>query len=178
MIENLIAFENGGKIDVYQMVDRAASDFEKIYTCCEYFAKQGARTIIAPRFDYVIGNPVYECIYASLKGTPYWGKCPDFSVNGVWYEHEGFDEEKDLSTPQKRADTFSLMIRRGIKQSDRLVVEDSGFGRSYARRTIFNRVYLENQDIKEVFVRTPKGLELIYKKESGLTLASPLSPNP
>ena len=27
-----------------------------------------------------------KAIYASLKGTPYWGKCPDFNVDGVWYK--------------------------------------------------------------------------------------------
>ena len=62
--------------------------------------------------------------------------------------------------------------------TDRLVIEDSDFGRSYAKRTIFNRVHFEKQDIKEVYIRTSKGLELLYKKESGLTKAIPLSPNP
>jgi len=166
MIETLIEYDNGGKIEVYKMVDKSASDYHKIYACCEFFAKQGAKTIITPRFDYIIGNPIYENIYASLKGTPYWGKCPDFKVDDIWYEHEGFDETKDLSNPKKRADTFSLMLKRGIKQSDRLVIEDSDFGRSYAKRTIFNRVHFEKQDIKEVYIRTSKGLELLYIKKA------------
>jgi len=46
---------------------------------------------------------------------------PDFTVNGAWYEHEGYDTGKDLTNPDKRADTFSKMMNRGIKQSDRLI---------------------------------------------------------
>jgi hypothetical protein len=73
-----------------------ASDYRKVYACCEYFAQQGANVLITPAFLVdTIGNPLYEKIYASLKGTPYWGKCPDFYVNGVWYEHEGYDVSKN-----------------------------------------------------------------------------------
>ena len=135
MIETLIEYENGGRIDVYQ---------------------------ITPRFDETIGNLEYEMVYASLRGTPFWGRCPDFCVDGVWYEHEGYDVNKDLSNPQKRADTFSLMIKHGVKQADRLIVEDCGVGRSYAKRTIYNRVHFENQCITEVYIRTPFGLEHLY----------------
>ena len=83
--------------------------------CCDYFAKQGAKTLITPRFSDTVKNPDYAIIYASLKGTPYWGKCPDFCVNGVWYEHEGYDETKDLSDGRKRADTFSKMMNPHTK---------------------------------------------------------------
>ena len=165
MIDTLKQYGNGGKIEVYRMVDQTTSDFKKIFTCCEYFAMQGKRVVMTPSFLVdTIGNPVYEAIYASLKGTPYWGKCPDFNVNGVWYEHEGYDVKKDLSNLHKKADTFSLMMRRGIKQSDRVILEDCGVGRSYVNRNIYNRIHFEKQNITELYFRTPTGLELIYKK--------------
>ena len=166
MIKTLIEYPYGGKIDVFQSVVQTTGDFKKIYACCDFFAKQGAKTLITPRFSETVGNPDYAIIYASLMGTPYWGKCPDFSVNGVWYEHEGFDETKDLSDWEKRARTFSKMVARGIKQSDRLIVEDCFVGRNYARRNIFNRVRFEKQNISEVYIRTDNGFELIYKKEA------------
>ena len=165
MVNTLIEYESGGKIEVYQMVDTTTSDFKKIYACCEYFAQQGAKTIITPRFSETIGNQDYHTIYASLKNTPYWGRCPDFNVDGVWYEHEGYDENKDLSERQKRADTFCLMMKRGVKQSNRVIVEDCGVGRFYAKRTIYNRIHFEQQNIFEVYIRTTSGLELLYKKE-------------
>ena len=168
MIITLKEYDNGGKIDVYQMVDQTTGDFDRIYACCDYFAKQGKITLIMPRFDVTISNPDYWKIYAFLKDTPYWGRCPDFLVNGVWYEHEGYDETKDFSShPKKRANTFSKMVQRGIKQSDRIIVEDCGVGYFFARRTIYKRVRFENQNITEVYIRTATSLELLYKKEEG-----------
>ena len=104
MIITLKEYKNGGKIEVYDLVDQNASDFDNVFACCEYFAKQGKHVIITPSFSGdVFRNPNYLLIYASLMGTPYWGKCPDFIVDGVWYEHEGYDEEKDLTDRQKKS---------------------------------------------------------------------------
>ena len=166
MIETLIEYENGGRVDVHSIINRDASDFDKIFACCDYFAKQGAKTIMTPHFSETVGNPEYAIIYASLIGTPYWGRCPDFNVDGAWYEHEGYDAKKDLTLPQKKSDTFCYMLKRGIKQSDRIVVEDTGVWRQWARRIIYNRVHMEKQSIREVFIRTADGLELLYKKEA------------
>jgi hypothetical protein len=165
MVLKLIEYENGGMVGIYSIVDKTASDFKHVLACCEYFAQQGKKALITPGFVVdTIGNPLYEQIYASLKGTPYWGKCPDFSVDGLWYEHEGYDITKDLSNTSKRADSFSLMMKRGVKQSDRIILEDCGVGRSYIKRNIYNRIHFENQNISEVYVRTSDGLELLYKK--------------
>jgi hypothetical protein len=96
MTETLKEYPNGGKIEVYRLVDKTAGDYGKVLACCDYFAQQGAKTLITPAFIVdTVGNPLYEAIYASLKGTPYWGRCPDFNVDGLWYEHEGYDETKD-----------------------------------------------------------------------------------
>ena len=164
MIKTIAEYENGGKIDVYAMVDTSANDYKNVFACCDYFAQQGAHVIITPRFGETIGNPDYQTIYASLKNTQYWGRCPDFSVNGVWYEHEGYDESKDLSNLKKKASTFSKMISRGLKQSNRIIVEDCGAGHSYASRNIYNRVQLERQNIEEIYLKTSDGLSLLYKK--------------
>ena len=164
-METLVEYENGGKIDVYTLVDQSKDDFKKIFACCEYFAQQGKHVIITPRFHATTVNAEYEAIYSSLKGTPYWGKCPDFCVDGVWYEHEGYEEEKDLTAPHKKASTFSNMLGRGVKQSERIIVEDCGVGHRYAIRNIFNRINKEHQKIEEVYIRTAEGLVLLYKKE-------------
>jgi len=166
MLITLKEYDNGGKIEVYQMVDTLASDYEKVFACCECFAKQGGHAIIYPRFVDTIGNPVYESLFSSLKGTRYWGKCPDFTVNGVWYEHEGYDVHKEFTDPKKKKLTFSNMLNRGIKQSERIIVEECYVTRRFARRIIFNRIYIENQNINEVYIRTDAGLELLYKKET------------
>ena len=149
---------------MYSIVNRAASDFQNVFECCRLFAEMGNHAIITPQLDETIGNPVYEEIYASLRGTQYWGKCPDFTVNGFWYEHEGFKVDKDLNDPKKRKLTYSNMISRGVKQSDRIIVEDCRAGHRFARRLIFKRVHYEHQNICEVYIRRDTGLELLYKR--------------
>ena len=161
MTVTLVEYPNGGKIDVYRIVDRSASDYQNVLACCDFFAKQGAKTVITPKVHFK--DPLYEEIFASLKGTQYWCKCPDFTVNGLWYEHEGYDVNKDLSDSNKRADTFSLMIKRGLKQSDRVVLEDCGAGHPYMKRNIYRRIQFEHQPITEVIIKTVNGLETIYK---------------
>jgi hypothetical protein len=167
MTKTLIEYENGGRIEVYPQVDTSASDYKNILACCDYFAKQGAKTVITPHFSETVGNPIYHIIYASLEGTKFWGRCPDFNVGGLWYEHEGYDVNKDLTDRKKRADTFSEMITRGVRQSDRIIVEDCGVGRRWAKKTVYSRVHFEKQNIKEVYIRTSDGLECLYKKEAG-----------
>ena len=168
MIKTLIQHPNGGKIDIYKFADKSAKDFDNVFKCCEYFAMQGAHTIIYPQFSVTIGNIAYEYIFASLKKTQFWGRCPDFTVNGVWYEHEGYDTTKNLSDQKKQLSTFCNMLGRGVKQSDKIIVEETGVWRQSARRVIFNRVHKEKQNITEVYIRTANGLETIYKKESGI----------
>ena len=51
----------------------------------------------------------------TLRGTPYYGKCPDLIVDGVWYEHEAFTKPNPKSN-------FSNMLRRGLSQSDRIII--------------------------------------------------------
>ena len=166
MTDIVKTYPNGGLIEVYMQVDRDTSDYDRIFACCEYFAMQGKKVVITPRFTVTTVNEEYIAIYTSLRGTPYWGKCPDFCVDGVWYEHEGYDETKDLADPQKKSDTFCYMLRRGIKQSDKIIADDTGIGRRWAKKVIFNRVHVEKQNITEVYIKTANGLELLYKKEA------------
>ena len=165
MIIPLLQFPNGGKVEMYSTVNRAASDFQNVFECCRLFAEMGDHAIITPQLDETIGNHVYEEIYASLRGTQYWGKCPDFNVNGFWYEHEGFSTNKDLNDPKKRKLTYSNMLNRGIKQSERIVLEDCHIGRYYAKRAIFKRIHFEKQKITEIYIRTSTCLELLYRKK-------------
>ena len=167
MIKTIKEYPNGGKIDVYTLVDKSASDFKKVLACCEYFASQGAHAIIYPRFSETVGNPLYHEIFSSLQDTQYWGKCPDFTVNSVWYEHEGYDTKKDLSNLKKQSNTFSKMMTRGVKQSDRIILEDCLASRYFAKRIIYKRIHFENQNITEVYFRTSGGLEPLYKKGEG-----------
>ena len=83
-------------------------------------------------------------------------------MDGVWYEHEGYDVEKDLTDKNKRVLTFGNMIHRGMLQSERIIVEDCGVTERYIRRNIYNRIHCEKQNIKEVYMRVADGLKILY----------------
>ena len=102
----------------------------------------------------------YECIYGSLIGTVYEGKCPDIWVNGVWYEHEGF-----ISTNPKNA--FRNMMRDGLIQCDRLIIDRPDLTERFMLRSIIGRVK-RGEAIKEVWLREKDGtVKLLYKNTDG-----------
>jgi len=144
--ETLKEYDNGGIIEAFKGVDKTANDYEKIFACCEHFAKQGEKTVLTPKIHFK--DTLYKKIYGELSGTQYERKCPDFKVGVNFYEHEGFDVKKN-SDPAR---TFGNMISRGTKQSDRIVIEDCGVGRVWAQRIIYERAKNEG-DIKELWIR-------------------------
>ena len=87
--------KNGGKISISNLVNTEGSDYERVYKCCDFFAKQGEETTILPRFNSPLKNDLYKRIFAELEGTPYWGKCPDFKVGDKFYEHRNIEALKN-----------------------------------------------------------------------------------
>ena len=149
--------KNGkGIIKINRLVDENGSDFKKLYQIAEEFSKDGATVEMTPKMS----RPKkfnYDCIYGSLKGTEFYGKCPDLRVDNIWYEHEG------VSTGTgKRA--FSNMMKRGLEQSDRLIIDECGLSDRWMRRSAVNRVQ-QGSPLKELWVRGSGGLRCIYKKQ-------------
>ena len=108
----------------------------------------------------------YEEYYSSLIGTKFEGKCPDILVkdiqNGknIWYEHEGY-------TSSKPKNAFRNMMRDGLLQSNRIVIDRPDLTERYMRRSIIGRIN-KGEDIKEVWLREKEGtLTLLYKKTDG-----------
>ena len=110
--------------------------------------------MITPKFNSPKNCPDYDTIYSSLKGTKYYGKCPDFSVNGKFYEHEGFNSDKP-----KRA--FNNILKHGLKQSDRLIMEHPNLTDNYMLRNIKGR----SEQISEIWLKAGDELRLLYKAE-------------
>lgn len=76
-------FSNGGSVTVYNTIDRTTDDYNRILCCALFFAREGHTVVMTPKFDVPFKNPAYDIIYGSLKGTPYYGKCPDLRIDGV-----------------------------------------------------------------------------------------------
>ena len=155
--EVLSRYPNGGTLTVYNSIDRTTGDFHRIRCCAEFFARQGKTVVMTPKLDVPYKNPAYDMIYGSLKGTPYYGKCPDLLVNGVWYEHEGYSNVNPKTN-------FSNMMKRGLRQSNRVILEDCGLTDGYMKRNVLVRMS-ENQMITEVLVRKGDEIRVIFKAE-------------
>lgn len=152
-------YPNGGKVQVHQLVNPDDSDFKKLMSIAEFFAKQGQETKLTPKMS----RPqkfVYQNIYHSLMGTKYEGKCPDLLIDGKWYEHEGF-------TSSNPKNAFRNMMYDGLIQSNRLIIDRPDLTERYMRRSIVGRVN-RGEDIAEVWLREQDGkLTLLYKKTDG-----------
>ena len=67
----MATFPNGGKVVVYNAIDRNTGDFQRILSCAKYFAQQGKQVVMPPKMDVPYKNSAYDRIYGSLRGTPY-----------------------------------------------------------------------------------------------------------
>ena len=153
--EVLVRHTNGGSLTVYNSIDRTTGDFHRILSCAEYFARQGRTVVVTPKLDVPYKNPAYDLIYGTLRGTPYYGKCPDLLVDGVWYEHEGFCG----SNPKR---SFRNMCNHGFKQSERVIIEDCGLTERQMRKSLAER--LKNGiAVDELWIHDDEGLRLFFK---------------
>ena len=153
--------EGKGTVTIHRLINREDSDFNKLNEIATFFAKeQGADVILTPKMS----RPPkfqYECIYGSLIGTKYEGKCPDFCINGIWYEHEGF-----TSANPKRA--FSNMMNHGLKQSSRLIIDKPDLTDGFMIRSFYGRIN-KGAVIDEVWIREQDGnIRLLFRNDKHL----------
>lgn len=147
---------------IHTLINRNDSDFNKLNEIATFFAReQGAEVILTPKMS----RPPkfkYECVYASLVGTKYEGKCPDLRINGIWYEHEGFTSDKP-----KRA--FSNMMNHGLKQSSRIIIDKPDLTDGFMIRSFYGRIN-KGYVIDEVWIREQDGkIRLLFRKDKHLS---------
>lgn len=146
-----------GTVAKHRLVKETDSDFKALTDSASHFAKQyGDEVRLLPKFNTPLKNDIYKRVYADLKDTKYWGKCPDLWRNGMYYEHEGF-----ITNKPKNA--FRNMMRNGLKQSSYLILEDCGVTDRYALNNIISRVK-QGVSIDEVWIKNGKDLRILYKK--------------
>ncbi len=75
----------------------------------------------------------------------------------MWYEHEGYSNVNPKTN-------FSNMMKRGLRQSNRVIMEDCGLTDGYMKRNVLVRIS-ENQRIREVLVRKGDEIRVIFKAE-------------
>ena len=138
------SFSNGGKLYIHPNVDVHKDDYKSMKQICLEFARLGNDVKMTPRLHFMSED--YQRIYGSLKGTKYYKKCPDFSVNGVFYEYEGF-----LKPWSKKK--VGRMLSHGMVQSDHLILNNTnGCSDRFIRKQIVARQKTSPSGIKEVWV--------------------------
>lgn len=154
-----VHYPSGGKVVVYNSIDRNTDDYQRIFSCAGFFARQGKTAIITPKLDVPYKNPAYDQIYGSLKNTAYYGKCPDMQVDGIWYEHEGY------TTVNPKAN-FSNMLHRGLIQSDHIIIEKCNLSERIMRKSIRDRLR-SGIVIKEIWIHEDNRLNLLFLNTEG-----------
>ena len=137
-------FENGGKLYIHPDVDKDKSDYKDMLRICTQFAKMGHEVKMTPRVHRKSDD--YQRIYGSLIGTKYENKCPDFSIDGVFYEYEGFKEQWSKKK-------VGRMLSHGMKQSSHIVIKNKkGCSHRFTRSQIMARLNNSYNAIKEVWI--------------------------
>lgn len=148
-------YENGGVVESYQL-DTTKADYNNVLSVAKAFAEKGAKVVMTPKFDSTRGCQAYDQVYGNLKGTTYYGRCPDLLIDGKWYEHEGF-----VTSNSKSA--LSNMLKHGLKQSNRVIIEDCNLKNGYILRNIYSRIQ-SGVDIEEVWIHHDDKTFLLYSK--------------
>lgn len=148
-------YKNGGELWAYPQVDKKKADYKAIRTMCESFAKKGNVVEITPSVHRK--SEEYTSIYSSLIGTKYEGKCPDFSVNGVFYEFEGFVKPWNKNK-------VGRMLSHGLAQSPYVVIDNTkGCSDRFIRKAVMARVKLPGQDVRGVWIYEKGKIRLFFK---------------
>lgn len=144
-----------GTIEISHLVNRDDNDYQRLMDVARHFAKDGATVVLTPKMT----RPPkfeYDCVYGSLRGTRYEGRCPDIKIGDHWYEHEGFSSDNPKNA-------FRNMLNHGLKQSDRIIIDKPNLTDAYMKRIIQQRVK-DGQFISEVWLNENGQLRPIYKK--------------
>ena len=150
----LKAFAGGGTISIMRGVDKRKPDFKIISNLATLFAKDGHEVWILANVHFK--SIEYEVVFGKLIGTKYERKCPDLMIDGELYEYEGYVKPWNIKK-------VSRMFTHGLKQSDRLIINNTkGCSDRYLRRQIADRLNI-NMSIAEVWVYEKGKKRLFFK---------------
>jgi hypothetical protein len=150
-------YSNGGRIEIMHGYVKK-SDYKDLRTIAHAWAVEGKVVQITTNPHFKTNE--YKQIFGALMGTPYERKCPDFIIDGVFYEYENYQ-------PPFRKQKISNMISKGLKQSSRIIINNNkGVTDRYILTNIHNRFRDKTfkSNINEVWVYEKGKVRLLYKK--------------
>jgi hypothetical protein len=132
------------------------NDHSDLLSIARYFAGKGDNVKITT--DIHFKDEKYKEVFGKLNGTGYERKCPDFIINGRFYEYESF-----MQPFRKRK--LANMISHGAKQSSRIIINNNkGCSDRYILANIHNRLRDKNfkNNIDEILVYEKGKVRLLY----------------
>ena len=156
MFKTYKQYKNKGKVLIPKNINKKASDYKPLITIANTFAKEGKTVRLTPVVHFK--SDEYKQIYESLASTIYERKCPDLQIGGLFYEFENY-------TPPFRKIKISHMLNSGLKQSSRIIINNSkGASDRYVKRLIYDRIN-KNIPIDEVWLYEKGKLRQLFKKQ-------------
>jgi hypothetical protein len=153
-------FKDGGIIEIIDGYKKK-SDHKDLVSISRFFAQNGDEVKITTPIHYK--DKKYREVFGGLIGTRYERKCPDFIINGMYYEYESYE-------PPFNKEKISNMISNGLRQSSNIIINNNkGASDRYIRRNIIQRVNKRNFrfDIDKVWLYEKGTVRLLYKKTVG-----------
>ena len=168
------SYKSKGSVLIMSGLSRSKPDYRDLITVACFFARLGYTALVLAPVHYK--DPLYHEVFSSLIGTPYYRKCPDLMIDGVFFEYESYER------PFKSR-KISHMISRGSEQAERIIIDNN---KGASDRFIINRIINRLKDkhfkriIKEVFVYEKGEVRRIFynKKIAVGSVSSPRSTNP
>ena len=148
--------QGGGRMFIdtsFTPEDKHQSDYYKIRSIGNHFAKQGCEVQMPKQRN--VKNDEYSIIFGSLKGTQYWGKCPDLIVDGITYEFEGYD----IPWGKKKV---GRMIKNGLRQSPNVIIDNT---KGCSHRFVIKRMHDLKKPVNELWVYEKGEITRLYKKQ-------------
>ena len=166
------SFPNGGAVLLMSGLDKSTPDYNDLLSIACWFARKGRMVKVLTSIHYK--DPKYHEIFGSLIGTMFYRKCPDLLIDGEFYEYESYER------PFK-ANKISHMIKRGVEQSDRIIIDNNkGASDRYIINMVLKRIKDRSfrREISELFVYEKGNVRRLYYKKAVGSLGSPRSTNP
>lgn len=153
-IVTIKTFKNNGCLNEYCCVEHNKSDYKKLVTIGKLFAQKGSTVIIMPRIH--IKDVLYQIIFKKLLNTPYERKCPDFLIDGLFYEYEGFQKPWN-----KRK--IKNMLTHGMLQCSRIIIDNTkGCSDRHIRFIIQQKLKYNNRALDEVWIYEKGNIRPFY----------------
>ena len=142
-----------GKVLIMDGLDMSKTESIDLIHIADCFARMGCEVTILHPVHFK--SPEYSSIYGPLMGTKFERKCPDLLIDGHYYEYESY-----VRPWAKRK--LSNMITDGLRQSDRIILDNRGGASSHQIiRGIRARLNI-NAQIKEVWIYDGDSVVDIY----------------